>query len=193
MFDQTIRVTWLNSQMWPAVRDKFGFQSLPAQGMFVPGFPSSGARGRSSKIKPAEINFQWTGNVNEPFMVSIHPNYWDKPRNIVAAVAFACGKATRGARWGAARVGLSKEDDGSITATPKTETMIAEILADIGDPPAGYGMAFPVREVQRARLRRYICDDVCGTFPNGKHPIIRAATDDLDVTCNYCSGKYHAG
>lgn len=188
MFDETIRATWLNSQLWPAVRDKFGFTSLPAQGLFIPGYPSSGARGQSSKIKPAEINFQWAGNANEPFMVSIHPNYWDKPRNIVAALAFACGKATRGARWGAHHVGLTKNDDGSLTATPETEQKIADILADVGDPPAGYGVAFPVRTVQRTRLRKYFVRHAC---VNGKsHAIIRAASDTLTVTCDQCSQKY---
>jgi len=56
-----------------------------------------------------------------------------------------------GARWGPSRVGLEKHDDGSIEATPATQAKLEKLLEEIGDPPAGFGMPFPVRQVDRAR------------------------------------------
>jgi hypothetical protein len=193
MFDQSTRSIWLNDQLWPKIRDTFGFSSLPAHGLFTVGYPSSGARGRSDKIRPAEINYQWTGNPNEPFAVFIHPVYFDKPENIVKAIAFAAAKATRGARWGAFKVGLEKENDGTIIATPEAQVKIDEVLRDVGDPPAGYGMAFPVRRVQRTRLRKYVCaSSISPLYPVTcvNHPIIRAASDTLQVQCKHCGEMY---
>jgi hypothetical protein len=193
MFDQSERSIWLNDSLWPKIRSEFGFHTLPEHGLFTVGYPSSGARGRSDKIKPAEINYQWTGNPNEPFAVFIHPVYFRSSEDVVKAIAFAAAKATRGNRWGAQHAGLCKHDDGTIVADATAQARIATILADVGEPPQGYGMPFPVREVQRARLRRYVCKTFCignGNGYNGKHPIIRAASDTLEVVCKQCGEAY---
>lgn len=196
MYDQSSRSIWLNDQLWPAIRDKFGFTTLPEHGLFTVGYPSSGARGRSDKIKPAEINYQWTGNPNEPFAVFIHPVYFKSSEDVVKAITFAAAKATRGTRWGAYHVGLKKEDTGDIVYDSDSpfastaEANIKAILADVGDPPAGFGMPFPVREVQRARLRKYYVPHDSGCTNQKDHPIIRAASDTLNVKCDYCGAIY---
>jgi hypothetical protein len=196
MFDQSIRSIWLREQLWPALRTKFPeIATLPEEALITVGYPSSGARGRSEKIKPAEINSQWTGNANEKVFISIHPVYFDSSVNMAKALLFQASKSTMGHRWGPTRVGLSKRDDGTIDAEFNTQQKIDDIIKDIGEPPSGQGIAFPVREVSRARLRRYICDVAeCNASGGGqKHPIIRAASDTLKVKCEHCGESYNAG
>ena len=115
--------------------------------------------------------------------------------NAMKALLFAAAKVTGGARWGPQRVGLEKQDDGVITATPTTQAKLDQILVEIGEPPAGFGLPFPVRQVERARLRLYVnATDYCTlSNPDGtskKHPKIRAASDDLNVTCQDCGNAY---
>lgn len=190
MFDQAQRSLWLEDQLWPKLRSTFPtIGHLPGEVLITVGYPSSGARGRSEKIRPAEFNSQWTGNPNEKMFVSIHPNYFDTPRNAAKALLFGAGKQCS-ARWGASSVGLSKEDDGSITETPDTTSKLDKVMADVGEPPAGFGVAFPVREVQRARLRKYVCATNLCSDGITKHPVIRAASDDLEVLCKTCGNAY---
>jgi hypothetical protein len=196
MFDGAQRVVWLENQMYPKLVDAFG---LRKQSPFIQvGYPSSGARGRSEKIRPAEVNHQWTGNTNEDVLILIHPVYCDTPENVAKAMLFGLGKAYGGARWGAVRLGITKEDDGTLTATPAALAKIQAVIADCGEPPQGYGLPFPVREVQRARLRKYIpATPLCGkTDPTTgellRHPIIRAASDTLAVDCRECGASYQA-
>lgn len=195
MFDQTARCLWLEEQLWHKLRDVFpDIRSIPQEVLITVGYPSSGARGRSGKIKPAEINYQWTGNANEKAAIFLHPVYMDKPINAAKALVFAAAKVAIGARWGPSRVGLSKLDDGTIEAEPGTQAKLQAVLDEIGEPPAGFGMPFPVRQVDRARLRKYACmKDKCFDASGaeiGKHPIIRAASDDLHVTCKDCGVEY---
>lgn len=190
MFDQSIRSIWLREQLWPALRTKFPeIATLPEEALITVGYPSSGARGRSEKIKPAEINSQWTGNANEKLFISIHPVYFDTSVNMAKALLFQTSKVTMGHRWGPHRVGLSKRDDGTIDAEFNTQQKIDAIIADIGEPPSGHGIAFPVREVQRTRLRKYFTRQRC-THTGIAHPIIRAASDTLHVTCKDCGQEY---
>ena len=196
MFDQSIRSIWLREQLWPALRDKFPeIATLPVEALITVGYPSSGARGKSEKIKPAEINTQWAGNANEKLFISIHPVYFDTSVNMAKALLFQTSKVTMSHRWGPRRVGLHKQPDGTIDADFETQQKIDAIIADIGEPPAGHGIAFPVREVQRARLRRYICEvaECNASGGGGKHPIIRAASDTLTVKCEHCGESYKAG
>lgn len=189
MFDNAQRSIWLEQQLWPKLRDAFPALKVafPAEVLITVGYPSSGARGRSEKIKPAEVSRQWQGNPNEKLWIAVHPVYFDSTLNIAKAALFGLGKAIS-ARWGPNEFGLHKRDDGEIEATPATTAKLGEIIADIGDPPAGYGVPFPVRNVQRARLRRYATVKACDK--DKPHPIIRAASDTLQVECQKCGEKY---
>lgn len=200
MFDQSVRSIWLRDQLWPKLRDAFPqIRALPAEVLITVGYPSSGARGRSEKIKPCEINQQWVGNNNEQAFISINPVYFDTPLNMAKALLFQAGKVTGGARWGASRLGLTKEKDGTLTATQECRMKIESIIADIGEPPSGHGVPFPIRDVQRARLRRYVCDVAeCRNVQTSsgvleRHPIIRSASDTLKVKCEHCGESYNAG
>lgn len=198
MFDQTARSLWLEDQLWHKLRDAFPeIQRIPAEVLITVGYPSSGARGRSEKIKPAEINYQWTGNSNEKAALFIHPVYMDKPVNAMKALLFAASKVCIGPRWGPQRIGLSKNDDGSITATPDTQAKLDRIIEEIGEPPAGFGLPYPVRQVDRARLRLYVnAVKYCNDDSNGNkvpHAKIRAASDTLNVTCQDCGNPYVKG
>ena len=196
MFDQAARSLWLEDQLWHKLRDTFReISHIPAEVLITVGYPSSGARGRSEKIKPAEINYRWIGNANEKAAIFIHPVYLDSPLNAVKALLFAASKVTMGARWGPHRVGLSKNDDGSIDVEPATLAKLQQILAEIGEPPAGFGLPFPVRTVERARLRLYVnsvarCTALDANGDEVKHPRIRAASDTLNVTCADCGNPY---
>lgn len=196
MFDQAARSLWLEEQLWRKLRDEFPqLHTLPEQVLITVGYPASGARGRSDKIKPAEVNYQWQGNANEKAFISIHPVYFASPGETAKAILFSAAKTTGGARWGALRVGVRKDNDGKLHATPETQSKIDRILADIGDPPAGFGVPFPVRSVQRARLRKYIAKSPLCTRTNldgsfFKHPVIRVASDDLQVDCQDCGAQY---
>lgn len=185
----------METQLWHKLRELFpDLQRIPAEALINVGYPSSGARGRSEKIRPAEINYQWTGNVNEKVAIFVHPVYMDSPTNAMKALLYAAAKVTGGARWGPARVGLEKHDDGTITASAATQAKLDKIIEDIGEPPAGYGMSFPVRNVERARLRLYVnstakcIDPATGTVT--PHVKIRAASDTLAVTCTVCGNPY---
>src|ERR1700683_2933307 len=115
MFDQASRSLWLEDQLWHKLRDVFPqIRNIPQEVLITVGYPSSGARGRSEKIRPAEINYQWTGNANEKAAIFIHPVYMDSPINAAKALLFAAAKVTMGARWGLSRVGLSKLDSGEL-------------------------------------------------------------------------------
>ena len=190
MYDQTLRSVWLEEQLWPKLRTAFpNLVQLPQEVLITVGYPSSGARGRSEKIKPAEVNYQWHGNPNEKAFVSIHPVYFVDPKTAAKAVLFGASKFTGGARWGASHVGLKKMDDGTLVASPSTDAKLDEILADIGEPPAGFGVPFPVRTVQRARLRKYV-NVVKTCTDHSAHTIIRAASDTLQVNCTVCQNAY---
>jgi hypothetical protein len=196
VFDQASRSLWLEDQLWHKLRETFpDISRIPAEVLITVGYPSSGARGRSEKIRPAEINYQWTGNSNEKAAIFIHPVYLDTPMNAMKALLFAASKVTIGPRWGPQRVGLTKHDDGSLTAEPATQAKLDAIISAIGEPPAGFGMPFPVRQVERARLRLYVnatttCTAVDANGDNKKHPKIRAASDDLNVKCDDCGNPY---
>ena len=195
IFDQSIRSIWLREQLWPALRNAFPqINRIPEEALITVGYPSSGARGRSEKIRPCEVNTQWTGNENEQVFISIHPVYCDTSLNMAKAILFQAGKHCMGARWGARHLGLDKRDDGTITASVYTQAKIEDVLKDIGEPPAGHGIAFPVRDVQRSRLLEYRCEQPC-TFDYGArlghtHPRIRAANSVMEVTCKHCGGDY---
>lgn len=190
MFDQTQRSMWLAEQLWPALREAFpDLKRIPQDVLITVGYPASGARGRSDKIKPAEINYQWTGNVNEKAFISIHPVYFDSSINAAKALLFGASKSVGGARWGASKNGVSKADTGEIGCTPETQAKLDAIIESIGDPPNGFALPFPVRNVARTRLRKYVstatkCTD--GTV----HPVIRAASDTLNVKCDTCGTPY---
>lgn len=191
MFDQAQRSMWLEDQLWHRLRDTFPpLHALPTEVLITVGYPSSGARGRSSKIKPAEVNTQWVGNPNEKAFISIHPVYFDTVENAMKAVLFAAAKATGGARWGAAKCGIDKLDDGSLVATPDTQIKLDALRTEIGDPPAGFGMPFPVRTVQRSRLRKYVAD-VAKCPSGGIHSPHRVAADDAMFECSACHTTYH--
>jgi hypothetical protein len=190
MFDQAQRSLWLEDQLWPALQKNFpNISHLPSEVLITVGYPSSGARGRSEKIRPAELNRQWTGNPNEKMFISIHPVYFDTPRNAAKALLFGAGKST-GARWGARSVGLEKHDDGSITESHETTRRLDVVLADVGDPPAGFGLAFPVRQVQRTRMEKYVCATKYCSDGITRHPVGRAASQDWKITCSTCGNAY---
>lgn len=200
-YDQANRSVWLAEQLWPRIRDAFPLlQRLPREALVTVGYPSSGARGRSDKIKPAEVNYQWHGNDNEKVFISVHPVYFDNPLNVARAITFGAAKF-HGARWGAQQVGIHKETDGTLTCTAECTAKLEAIIKDAGDVPPGFGVAFPVRSVQRARLRKYVagtayCMDSNGDFMHDadnsvmRHAVIRAASDTLNVACAQCQVAY---
>lgn len=195
MFDQAQRSIWLEDMLWHKLKDSFPtLRTLPTEVLITVGYPSSGARGRSDKIKPAEVNYNWHGNPNEKAFISIHPLYFDSVENAMKAVLFAASKFTGGARWGARNVGMTKESDGTLTVSAETAAILEKLKADIGEPPSGFGVAFPVRAVSRARLRKYVnATKLCAPDSNGNdvpHPVIRAASDTLQVKCNSCGNDY---
>jgi hypothetical protein len=198
MYDQASRSLWLEDQLWRKLRDEFPqLQAIPQEVMITVGYPSSGARGQSSKIKPAEINYQWTGNANEKAAIFVHPVYLDKPINAAKALLFAGAKVTLGARWGPSHVGLEKKDTGEIVATSATEAKLLKILEEIGDPPSGFGKPFPIRNVDRARLRLYVpATTRCLNPTTGDvlvHTKVRSANDNLQVACTVCGTPYVKG
>jgi hypothetical protein len=202
VYDQVNRTIWLNDQMWRAVRTAFPqLQRLPAEVLITVGYPSSGARGASQKLKPAEINFQWTGNPTEKAMILLHPVQLqgatprEQAERAIKALAFGGLKYVDGARWGAVRAGLTKNDDGTVSASPEAQAKIDAVIADVGEPPAGYGVPFPTRTVMQTRMRKYVCSTAkCSVQDsNGndvKHPVIRAATDSGDFVCGTCGNPY---
>ena len=102
MFDQANRSLWLES-LWTKLREEFGeIRHLPNEVLITVGYPASGARGKSKKIRPCEFTNQWTGNANEKAFLSVHPNYWDTPRNVAKAVLFGAAKQVS-RRWGPAK------------------------------------------------------------------------------------------
>jgi len=194
IFDQAQRSLWLEDQLWPKLREVFPeLRRLPSEVLITVGYPSSGARGRSEKIKPCEVNSNWQGNVNEKAFLSVHPVYWDSARNVARALLFGAIKHTCGARWGATNAGLTKHDDGSITESSDCSAKLDKVMEDVGAPPAGFGIPFPVRVVQRARLRKYV-PSVWTCIVSGqddkKHVVIRAATDDGEFNCARCGVHY---
>jgi len=196
MFDQAQRSLWLEDQLWAKLREEFtDLKGLPSEILITVGYPSTGARGRSEKIRPCEISKQWLGNPNEKAFVSIHPIYFDSPRNAARALLFGMGK-TLGARWGASKVGITKERDGSLSETPETTVKLDKVMNDVGEPPAGFGVPFPVREVQRTRLRKYVCSTrLCSGNLDHKgdpipHKAHRVASDDEEFSCNRCGNAF---
>lgn len=202
MFDQANRSVWLAEQLWPKLREQFDLiQRLPAEALVTVGYPSSGARGRSEKIRPCEVNFQWQGNDNEKVFLAVHPVYFDTPINVAKALLFGAAKWAGGARWGARHVGVHKSEDGTLTCTDSTQAKLDKIIVDCGDVPPGFGVAFPVRSVQRARLRKYVaekpwCLDDSGKYRKDsndnaiKHPVLRIASDTATVACSECHIAY---
>ena len=194
MFDSSVRSVWLREQLWPKLREAFPISSLPLEAFVTVGYPSSGARGRSEKIRPCEINHQWTGNVNEQVFISVHPVYCDSPENIAKAILFQAAKVALGTRWGPSYVGLTKRDDASIVANFDTQQKIDAIIADIGTPPDGHANPFPVKDVQRARMLEYRCYGECTAHYGPKlgynHPKIRAACTILQIKCDVCGKDY---
>jgi hypothetical protein len=199
MFDNASRSLLLEQQLWPSLREEFSnLKSLPAEALVQVGYPSSGARGRSSKIKPCEVNYQWTGNPNEKLMIAIHPVYFagatkaECALNVAKALAFGALKVTGGARWGPQREGFAKENDGTITATPSAIKRLERVLAQCGELPDGFGLAFPVRQVEHGRLRKYIA--VTGLKVSDgsecKHPVVRSASDTLHIACSECTQPF---
>jgi len=194
MFDQAQRSLWLEDQLWPKLRETFPqLRSLPSEVLITVGYPSSGARGRSEKIKPCEVNQNWQGNPNEKAFLSIHPVYFKTPREAAKALLFGCAKFSHGARWGASHVGLTKEDDGTLTETADCTKKLDAVMEHVGEPPSGFGVPFPVREVQRARLRKYVpsvwtC--IVSGQPDKRHAVIRAATDNGNFSCSRCGVNY---
>jgi hypothetical protein len=194
MFDQAQRSLWLEDQLWPKLKAEFPTISyLPGELLITVGYPSSGARGRSEKIRPAEFSQQWTGNPNEKMFVSVHPNYWTTPRDVAKALLFGAAKRVN-ARWGPSGIGLDKQDDGSLTEiSSNTTAKLDKILADVGEPPAGFGIPFQVREVQRTRLELYKCvSPLCAD--NTRHGNIRAAASSgtvrVALRCQDCGSNY---
>jgi hypothetical protein len=195
MFDQSIRSIWLREQLWPALRAAFPqINRIPEEALITVGYPSSGARGRSEKIKPCEINNQWQGNVNEQVFISINPVYCDTSLNMAKAILFQSAKQTLGNRWGPSHIGLTKNPDGTIDAGPNTQSKIETVLADIGEPPSGHGVPFAVRDVQRTRLQEYRCSFTCSFDYGGRlghtHPRVRAASTVLSIKCEHCGEQY---
>ena len=198
MFGNAQRGLWL-TQVWHQLREEFpSLKRLPEECLIQAAYPSSGARGRSEKIRACEVNYQWTGNPAEKVMVNIHPVYFsgrDKTEcamNVTKALAFGALKCTGGARWGASREGFEKKDDGTITATPVATKRLEKILESCGELPDGFGLAFPVRQVQRARLLKYVARTGVNktTGEACSHPVIRAASNSLQVVCQQCSEAY---
>lgn len=64
------------------------------------------------------------------------------------------------------------------------------LRAELGDPPAGFGVRFPVKDVQRARLRKYVCSTKLCSDGSTAHPVIRSASDTLKVSCDTCQNGY---
>jgi len=184
--------------VWPAVRKAFPqLAKLPEHVLIQVGYPSSGARGASQKMKPAELNTQWTGNSSEEMLVLLHPVQLrgSTPReqalSAIKALSFSALKYVDGARWGATRAGLTKEDGGSVTCTVEAQKRIDAVIDDVGEPPAGYGMPFPTRQVNRTRMRRYVCSTkLCAADNDKPHPVHRVASDTDEFQCTKCGNPY---
>jgi hypothetical protein len=172
---------WLE-QAYVAVCKSFGFEAK--QVMIGASYPPAGARGALERVRPADFDTQWKGNDNErDGFLSIHPLSFRTPLDALKAMLWAMGRANHGVRHGATRVGLHKEPDATITADAETDAKLRGILAEIGDPPAGFAEPFPTRSTNRSRMISYRCS--CA-----KAPAIHTSTSTLNATCGNCTTAY---
>jgi hypothetical protein len=182
MYDNSQRSMWLE-QGYVAICKAFGFEAK--QVLIATSYPPAGARGALERVRPADFDTQWSGNDNEKDgFLSIHPISFRSPMDALKAILWAMGRANHGARHGASRVGLHKEPDATITADAETDAKLQAILAEIGNPPAGFAEPFPVKSVQRTRMVSYRCS--CA-----KAPAIHTSTSTLDATCRVCGTQYY--
>jgi len=162
MYDNGQRSLWLE-QGYTDICKAFGFD--PQNILIGASYPSAGARGALERIRPADFDHQWQGNDNEKDgFLAIHPMSF-KPTDandplglsVLRAILWAMARTHHGVRHGASKVGLTKNHDATITADAETDTKLRGILANIGDPPAGFAEPFPVKKVQRSRMVTYVC------------------------------------
>jgi hypothetical protein len=181
MYDNSQRSMWLE-QGYIAICKQFGFEAK--QILIGASYPPAGARGALERVRPADFDTQWSGNDNEKDgFLSIHPMSFRSPLDALKAMLWAMARANCGVRRGASRVGLHKEPDATITADPETQSKLKSILAEIGDPPAGFAEPFPVRKVSRSRMISYRCS--CASAP-----AIHTSTSTLQATCGVCQTAY---
>jgi hypothetical protein len=122
---------------------------------------------------------------NERGLILIHPRIWDDPVRVAATLAHEMIHATypeaghRGPFVHAMRrIGL----EGKPTATV-SGIAFEQWFDEIKWPPFPKGdLETEKRPKQTTRLRKWICS--CGV-------IVRAATDELDATCNRCEKHFY--
>lgn len=181
MLDNSQRSMWLE-QGYAAICKSFGFEAK--QILIGASYPPAGARGALERVRPADFDSQWQGNDNEKDgFLSIHPISFRSPLDALKAMLWAMGRTNHGVRHGASKVGLHKEPDATITADPETQAKLEAILAEIGDPPAGFANPFPVKKVSRTRMVSYRCS--CASAP-----AIHTSTSTLNATCGVCNTAY---
>ena len=183
MYDNSQRSLWLE-QGYTEICKRFGFDAKNI--LIGASYPPAGARGALERVRPADFDTQWQGNDNEKDgFLSIHPLSF-KPANdtepaglsTLRAILWALTRTHNGVRHGASKVGLHKEDDATISATPETAAKLQQILDEIGAPPPGFAEPFPVKKVERSRMVTYVCG--C----SGKKRYATSAK--LNDTCNDC-------
>jgi hypothetical protein len=187
MFDNSQRSMWLE-QAYVAICKRYGYDAKNI--LIGASYPPAGARGALERVRPADFDTQWRGNDNEKDgFLSIHPLSFKPVGNeavglsTLRATLWALARTHHGVRHGAARVGLSKNDDATLSADAETTAKLQSILDEIGPPPSGYSEPFPVRKVQRTRMVTYVC--ACA-----KDNRFTATNRNKDVTCNKCGVQF---
>jgi hypothetical protein len=187
MFDNSQRSMWLETA-YTAMCKRFGFAEQRI--LIGASYPPAGARGDLSRVRPADFDRQWRGNDNEADgFLSIHPISFRSPNDCLKAMLWALGR-TRGARHGAAGVGLHKEPDATITASDDTQAKLDAILAEVGNPPAGFAEPFPVRQTTRGRMVAYSCGCASAKQKGRGKLTIYSASSNVNAACGDCGQAF---
>ena len=181
MYDNAQRSLWLE-QLDARICLEFPVGGDKKNVLITVSYPPSGARGALERVRPADMDFQWHGNDNEKDgFIAIHPiAFREGAIGAAKAVLYARARYTYGVRWGLSHVGLHKNDDATLTASPDTLAKLQAILTEIGDPPAGAAEPFPVRKVARGRMVKYSCGCTA----------VHCGSAKLDATCDKCGNKF---
>ena len=187
MYDNSQRSLWLE-QGYTAICKAFGFEAKNI--LITASYPSAGARGALERVRPADFDTQWAANDNEKDgFLAIHPLSF-KPADAaeplglapLRAILWAMGRTHHGVRHGAAKVGLTKNHDATISADSETDAKLRSILAEVGAPPAGFAEPFPVKKVQRSRMVTYACHCAGVKF--------YATSAKIVATCQNCGKQF---
>jgi hypothetical protein len=175
---QADRVLWLSSA-WEQLRAQFNLMTLPPKVLITCGWPSRRARGRAATRNPSEIVVgEWKDNDTEAAIVSIHPERFRSPSEVLLSLLYVMMKRSQG-RAGTLELGLLHDkvtgevtimdnDDGA-----RTLHRLDDLRRKLGDLPVGFAeIAEPKpRPPAQTRLRKWTCP-ACDA-------ILRIASDTL--------------